>query len=320
MDDERQITSHIVMVRPHCFGPNAETSASNFFQKLPTRSAEDIRAQAVSEFDNMVQTLEGAGVDPIVFEDTDSPLKPDAVFPNNWVSFHADGTVCLYPMESPNRRTERRTGIVESLSQEHDFHVREIIDFSFWEDQGFFLEGTGSMVLDRPHRVAYAALSSRTHMEVLADFSQQAGYEICAFEATDSCGGVIYHTNVMMSIGEKFVVICADAIVDTAKREAVLSKLAASGRDVIEISVSQMEHFAGNIVELGTPSGSSLIVMSRSAHGMMSADQLELLSRYGIVQPIPIETIETVGGGSVRCMIAEVFLPRADTPVMQTSG
>jgi hypothetical protein len=312
MDHEKQITSHIVMVRPHFFGPNAETSASNFFQQPPTGSTEDVRLRAIEEFDGMTRMLDAAGVDLMVFEDTDSPVKPDAVFPNNWVSFHADGTVCLFPMESPNRRAERRPDILESLSEHYGFHVGEIIDFSSWEDRGFFLEGTGSMVLDRPNRVAYAAQSSRTHAEVLADFAQRADYELCVFEAADSAGAAIYHTNVMLSIGEKFAVICADAISDTPKREAVLSRLMATGRDVIEISLPQVESFAGNIIELRAASDTSLIVMSCSAHGMMSADQLGRLGLHGRVLPIPIETIERFGGGSVRCMIAEMFLPRAD--------
>ena len=316
MDDERQITAHIILVRPHFFGPNAETSTSNFFQQTPTGSADDIRTRAVSEFDDMVLALETAGVNPIVFEDTDSPVKPDAVFPNNWASFHADGTVFLYPMESPNRRAERRTDIVESLSAEKDFYIREIIDLSLWEDRGLFLEGTGSMVLDRPHRMAYAALSSRTHMTVLGDFAQHTGYEICAFEAVDSHAGVIYHTNVMMSIGEKFVMICADAIVDVRKREAVLSRLTATSRDVIKISLALMESFAGNIVELGEAPGASVIVMSRSAYDGMSGEQLELLGQHGRILPVSIETIESVGGGSVRCMMAEVFLPRSNPPVV----
>jgi hypothetical protein len=315
MDDESQITAHIVLVRPHFFGPNAETSASNFFQQTPTKSAKDIRTLAVTEFDRLVQALVTAGAKPIVFEDTDSPIKPDAIFPNNWASFHADGTVFLYPMESPGRRAERRTDIVESLSDEKGFRVREIIDLSPSEDRGIFLEGTGSMVLDRPHRVAYAALSSRTHMTALADFAQHASYEICAFEAVDSNGGVIYHTNVMMNIGERFAVICAAAIIDTEKREAVLARLAATGREVIEISVAQMESFAGNILELATASDSSIIVMSQSAHVAMSNRQLESLARYGHILPIPIDTIERVGGGSVRCMMAEIFLPRSSVPV-----
>jgi hypothetical protein len=315
MDEERQITSDILVVRPHFFGANAETSASNFFQQAPAAAPDDIRRRAVSEFNRMVCALEGAGANPIVFEDTDSPVKPDAVFPNNWVSFHADGTVFLYPMEATNRRAERRSDIVEKLSEQYGFHVREIVDLSSGEERGQFLEGTGSLVLDRPHRVAYAALSSRTHMTALADFAQHAGYEICAFEAVDSGGDVVYHTNVMMSVGREFAVICADAIVDASKREAVLATLSAGGREIIEISVAQMEHFGGNILQLDTRSGTPLIVMSESARGEMSKAQLEKLSRYGEILPVSIETIEAVGGGSIRCMIAEVFLPRPETQV-----
>ena len=314
MEQESQTTSHVVLVRPRRFGPNAETAASNVFQRAPVAPVADIRSRAVIEFDDMVAALRSAGVDPIVFEDTESPVKPDAVFPNNWVSFHGDGTVFLYPMEAPSRRAERRADIIESLSEVYAFHVREIVDISASEGGGMFLEGTGSMVLDRVHRVAYSALSSRTHMTVLADFAQQAGYESCAFESMDSSGSVVYHTNVMMGIGDAFAVICAESIIDTRKREAVLAKLAATGRDIITISIAQMENFAGNLVELATASGGSVIVMSQSAHDVMSNAQRESLARYGRVLPVSIETIESVGGGSVRCMMAEVFLPCSRGP------
>jgi hypothetical protein len=307
------------MVRPHSFGFNPETAASNSFQQTSERPGQEIQATAVSEFDRMVQTLEDAGVNVMVFEDTELPIKPDAVFPNNWVSSHADGTVCLYPMESANRRAERRLDIVESLSQDFNFFVREIIDFSSSEAHGLFLEGTGSMVLDRTNRVAYAAQSSRTHMDLLAEFGQKADYDLCIFEAIDSAGDAIYHTNVMMSIGDKFVVVCADSIGEPSTREAVLTRLEATGRDVIEISVPQLAQFAGNIIEVEAAPGSSLIVMSRTAHRAMTAEQLERLGRCGRVLPVQIDTIEQIGGGSVRCMIAEVFLPHADVSTRKES-
>jgi len=314
MDVEHQTTAYVVMIRPHDFGPNTETAASNVFQQAPIHPLQDLRAQALEEFDGLVSALNTAGAHPIVFEDTDSPAKPDAVFPNNWVSFHGDGTVYLYPMEAPGRRAERRTDIIELLSERHAFRVREIVDLSPIENDGSFLEGTGSMVLDRTHHVLYAALSSRTHMDALAEFAQQADYEITAFDATESLGHVVYHTNVMMTIGRRFAVICADAIVDARKREAVLARLAVTGREIIEISIAQMERFAGNLLELATDSGLSAIVMSRSAHEALSDEQLESLTRHGRIVSVPIPTIETIGGGSVRCMMAEVFLPRRNLP------
>lgn len=311
MDAHRQITRHVILIRPLHFGPNAETAGSNFFQHEPKALIADVQARAITEFDGVVEALRASGVNPIVFEDLDSPAKPDAVFPNNWVSFHDDGRVFLYPMEAPIRRAERRGDIIESLSEAHGFQVREVVDLSAWENGGVFLEGTGSLVLDRPNRIAYAALSSRTHMSVLADFAQQADYEVTAFESADSAGHAVYHTNVMMSIGRRFVVICAESITDTNKRDAVLARLGASGREIFEISVGQMEAFAGNLVELETASGDSVIVLSRSAHDIMSNQEREALGSHGRLVPVSIETIESVGGGSVRCMLAEVFLPGA---------
>lgn len=297
------------MIRPCCFGPNDQTAQSNFFQRSSTIPRAEIQVRAVAEFDALVKALADAGVEPIVFQDTDSPLKPDAVFPNNWVSFHADGRVFLYPMEAPTRRAERRMDIIETLSQKHAFRVTDIVDLSTWEERGGFLEGTGSMVLDRVRRIAYAALSSRTHMQVLADFSQRAGYEISAFDAVDAQGRSVYHTNVMMCIGEKFAVICADAIADRQQRADVLAQLTASGREIVEISLAQMERFAGNLIEVAGATGTSVIVLSDAALGVMSKTQLDSLARCGRILSIPIDTIESAGGGSVRCMMAEVFLP-----------
>ncbi len=297
------------MIRPCCFGPNDQTAQSNFFQRSSTIPRAEIQVRAVAEFDALVKALADAGVEPIVFQDTDSPLKPDAVFPNNWVSFHADGRVFLYPMEAPTRRAERRMDIIETLSQKHAFRVTDIVDLSTWEERGGFLEGTGSMVLDRVRRIAYAALSSRTHMQVLADFSQRAGYEISAFDAVDAQGRSVYHTNVMMCIGEEFAVICADAIADRQQRADVLAQLTASGREIVEISLAQMERFAGNLIEVAGATGTSVIVLSDAALGVMSKTQLDSLARCGRILSIPIDTIESAGGGSVRCMMAEVFLP-----------
>ena len=302
---------HVFLVRPCHFGSNPETAGSNAFQQDVSDPAGETQARALVEFDGLVQALRSVGVVAIVFDDTDAPVKPDAVFPNNWVSFHGDGRVYLYPMEATSRRAERRAEIVAALSENHGFHVREIIDLSTAEDDGLFLEGTGSMVLDRVNRVIYAAMSSRTHMSVLADFAQQADYEITAFDAIDSAGRPIYHTNVMMAIGTGFAIICADAITDNLKRKTVLARLAASGREIIEISIRQMENFAGNLLELTNESGASVIVLSRTANAALTADQRNSLARFGQVLPVAIETIEKAGGGSVRCMLAEVFLPHS---------
>lgn len=311
MRNARQTTTYVFLVRPLHFGSNPETAASNAFQKSVPLSPAEIQTQASVEFDAFVKALESAGTVPIVFEDTDAPAKPDAVFPNNWVSFHSDGTVFLYPMEAPSRRAERRLDIVEALAEKYGFHVREIIDLSPAELDGLYLEGTGSMVLDRINRVAYAAISSRTHMSVLADFAQRAGYEIAAFEAASADGRAIYHTNVLMAIGTEFAVICADAITDDEKRSSIIARLKASGREILRISTRQMRSFAGNLLELASGSGEAVIVLSRSAHGVLTPQQRDTLAKFGRILPVPVETIEESGGGSVRCMLAEIFLPRA---------
>jgi hypothetical protein len=305
----------VFLVRPRHFGANPETAGSNAFQKSVTLPAAELQSCACREFDALAQALESAGVVPVVFEDTDVPAKPDAVFPNNWVSFHSDGTVFLYPMEAPSRRAERRLDLVAALTEKYGFHVSEVIDLSAAEDEGRFLEGTGSMVLDRVNRVAYAAMSSRTHMSVLADFAQRAGFEIAAFDAAGADGRAIYHTNVMMAIGTEFVVICADAIVDDDKRSSVLARLAASGRQIVEISIAQMQNFAGNLIELASESGQAVIVLSRSAHAVLTPEQRATLASFGRVLSVPIDTIEDAGGGSVRCMLAEIFLPRSTSAV-----
>jgi hypothetical protein len=300
------------MIRPRAFGPNAQTAASNAFQQRVEGPLNAVREQALREFDALANALRDHGVTPLVFEDTAEPSKPDAVFPNNWVSFHADGRVFLYPLEAPVRRAERRMDIVESLSAEHGFRVRDISDLSELENVGAFLEGTGSMVLDRINRVAYAALSSRTHLEALADFAQRADYEITAFDACDADGQPIYHTNVMMAIGTQFAVVCSESIGDEDKRADVLGRLAATGRAVIEIDLAQMHRFAGNLIELRTADGKFIVVLSQNAYDSLTAAQRERLSTFGRLLPVDVATIECVGGGSVRCMLAEVFLPHAD--------
>lgn len=297
------------MVRPRAFGPNEQTAISNAFQQSADRPLGEIHTRALEEFDAMTITLRDAGVVPIVFEDTDEPFTPDAVFPNNWISCHADGRVFLYPMEAHDRRRERRLDIIEALSTEWGFRVSEIVDLSPLEDGGVYLEGTGSMVLDRINHVIYAALSSRTHMDALAEFAQRADYEITAFEAVDAQGRPVYHTNVMMTLGSKFAVLCAEAIADAGKRADVVDKLTTSGREVVEITIEQMCRFAGNMLELESAVGEPIVALSQSAHASLTAGQLRSISAHARLVPIDVGTLERFGGGSVRCMLAEVFLP-----------
>jgi len=299
------------MVRPAHFGPNTETAVSNTFQQTVNQSSVSFEAAALAEFDAMVCSLRNAGVRLIVIDDTDEPGKPDAVFPNNWITTHANGDVFLFPLEAPGRRTERRMDIIDTLAAEYGFTVGRVVELSVYERQEKFLEGTGSMVLDRLHHVAYAARSSRTHPDLLRVFADEAGYDVCAFDTLDAAGRAIYHTNVMMAIGTQFAVICAATISGSRQRERVIERLTRTGRQVIDISLQQMEAFAGNLLEVQGENGAALIVLSRTAHEALTNEQCAMLQRFGRLLPVAVETIEQVGGGGARCMLAEIFLPVA---------
>jgi hypothetical protein len=304
---ESQCADAVLMVRPACFGANPETADSNRFQHAE-RIAGDA-ALAVREFDGLVRRLADAGVEVIVVEDPPEPAKPDACFPNNWVSFHADGTVVLYPMLAPSRRAERRPEHLAAVERA-GFHVARTIDLSALEARGEFLEGTGSLVLDRVSGIAYACLSPRTTALALAEFCAALGYRAVDFEATGPDGRAVYHTNVLMAMGERFAVLCSESIADTARRSAILGELERSGHEVIEIDVAEMNGFAGNLLALRARGGGALIAMSETAWRSFAPDKRRRLERHGEIVTAPIPTIEWEGGGSVRCMIAEIFLPR----------
>lgn len=306
---ESQSAAEVLMVRPACFGFNPETAASNAFQRSPSAASAGPRAAALAEFDAVVSALRRAGVAVIVAEDTPDPPKPDAVFPNNWVSFHRDGRVVLYPMQAPNRRAERREALIEELARTGGFRISSTLDLSYREAEGKFLEGTGSLVLDRSARIAYACLSPRTDLDVLGEFAQRLDYDPVAFEAFDHRGQLIYHTNVLMAVGSEFAVVCAEAIADPRQRADVLSRLAATGHAIVEITHAQMASFAGNCLELTPPRG-RLVVMSDAAWGSLQDPQREVLERQGAVLRVAIPTIESVGGGGIRCMLAELHLPK----------
>jgi hypothetical protein len=267
-------------------------------------------AAALAEFEALVQALESTGIRVVVFDDTPEPHTPDAIFPNNWVSFHADGTAVLYPMEASNRRTERRRDIIESLADDHGFVVRNVVDLTHHEKDGHFLEGTGSMVLDRTNRIAYACLSSRTHLDALGEFAQRLDYEVLAFDAVDQHGAAIYHTNVLMNVGEKIAVVCDEAIPREQQRKAVLESLAATGHDVLRLTFAQLNAFAGNMLELRSSDGQRVTAMSDQARRALTGDQLAKFAQNGGILSAPIDTIECSAGGSVRCMLAEIHLPR----------
>lgn len=300
-----QSTNHILMIRPVDFKFNEQTAGNNKFQIASTET--NVQTEALKEFDAFVDLLRKNNVDVTVVDDTLEPETPDSIFPNNWVSFHDDGSVYLYPMFSENRRLERRNEILEGL-KDH-FEVNHINDLSFYEQQHAFLEGTGSMVLDRSNKIAYACLSVRTDEEVLNNFCMLTGYEPVAFQAVDGSNFPIYHTNVMMCIGDRFAVICLDSIKDPEEKLKVTISLKGAGKEIIEISLEQMNKFAGNMLQLSNSKNESLLVMSEQAFLSLTAEQIAALEQYSRIIYAPLYTIEKNGGGSARCMLAEIHLP-----------
>ena len=285
------------------------TAESNRFQGKSDVSPDAQNAAAQVEFDGLVTILRNASIDVVVIDDTLDPHTPDSVFPNNWVSFHADGRVVLYPMEAQNRRTERRMDIVEQIDTDLGYQVSEVVDLSGHEQAGHFLEGTGSMVLDRANRVAYACLSSRTQLDPLGDFAQRMDYDVVAFDAVDREGTPIYHTNVLMNIGEEVAVVCDEAISRDEQRAAVMQRLRETGHEIISLSFDQLDAFAGNMLELRSKDGARIVAMSKRAYNSLAKDQIERLQQNGSVVTATIDTIEDSAGGSVRCMLAEIHLP-----------
>ncbi len=302
------------MVRPVAFHANPLTASSNSFMKQDLGLTDEAQQQAaVREFDGLVSVLRSAGVEVIVFDDTSTPGTPDSIFPNNWVSFHEDGTAVLYPMMASNRRTERRMDIIETLSSDFGFRVTDIVDLSGHEQEEKYLESTGSLVLDRRNRIAYACISPRTHIDVLGDFAQRLDYDVVTFDALDGAGAPIYHTNVMMSHGDGFAVICTATLRNERQKSAVLEMLGQHGQEIIEITFEQMGHFAGNMLELESDSGGKVLAMSQRALESLEPEQLERLGSHAKVVAAPIDVIEDSAGGSVRCMLAEIFLPRQES-------
>ena len=305
---EKQSASAVLMIRPANFGANPETAGSNAFQQS-VESGIEVQAKALAEFDALVDALRKAGVVVEVFEDRAEPVTPDAVFPNNWVSFHADGSAWLYPMLALNRRWERRSDILEALKAERGYVLGDVHDLSYSELDGRFLEGTGSLVLDRVNRVAYACLSPRTDARLLQDWGARTGYEVLHFRARDTRGQPIYHTNVMLCIGTGFALGCFDCI-DAADRARVTQRLIDTGHEVVAISPYQMEAFAGNMLELAGRYGGMVVAMSSRAERALNPAQRAALEKHANIVSSPIDTIETCAGGSVRCMLAEIHLPR----------
>jgi hypothetical protein len=306
----RQCAGALLMIRPRHFGYNAQTAITNRFQ---TPATLDVAERAVREFDAFVAALRGEGVTVCVVEDTDQPRKPDAVFPNNWVSFHPDGTVVLYPMHAENRRTERRADVIDAVARDTGFKVRRVLDLTHHEKEQRFLEGTGSLVLDHVARVAYACRSPRTHEAVAREWAREMGYDLELFSAADESGTPIYHTNVILHIGTRVAVVALDAI-DEIDRARIAARLENSGRDLVAIDFAEMHGFAGNMLEVGSwdeyLGDYQILVMSeRARHTLATPKYKRLYASVDAVLAVPVDVIERHGGGSVRCMLAEVFLP-----------
>jgi hypothetical protein len=301
------------MIRPVAFRMNEQTAVNNYYQKvLDNLLPATVNAKAQQEFDAFVTKLQAVGVDVTVVDDTLDPDTPDSIFPNNWISFHQNGDVVLYPMFAENRRAERREDILDLL-EEKGFHIENIVDYTSAEDDGFFLEGTGSLLLDRANGIAYCALSPRADEELFIEFCEDFDMAPVIFNAYQTINNerkLIYHTNVMMCLGSSYAVICADCIDDKQERKMVLEQLKKSGKEVILISEAQVNTFAGNMLELVGANQQKLLVMSAAAQASLTADQIKKLEKHATIVSSSLDTIEACGGGSARCMMAEIFLPK----------
>ncbi len=303
-----QTTNNILLIKPCCFQYNTETESSNLFQQQLVENKEDIIEKAILEFTNFAQQLINNGINVTIIDDTSAPEKPDAVFPNNWISFHENGKIVLYPMLAENRRIERRQEIIDEIGDK--FNIKQIIDLTYFEKEAKFLEGTGSVILDRVNSKAYACLSPRTNKEVLYQFCEEIGYLPIFFYSLDENKNEIYHTNVMKCIGTYFDVVCLSSISDEQDKKNLIYELTKSNREIIDIDYTQVKNFAGNMLELKGSEGNSIIVLSQTAMNCLTSSQIESLKKYGDLLPLNVNTIEKIGGGSVRCMIAEIFLTK----------
>ncbi len=313
MHETRQITDTILMIRPISFRMNEQTAVNNYYQKInEDLPAEALLKNAQNEFDNYVDKLRNVGIDVLVINDTKDTDTPDAIFPNNWVSFHENGTVVLYPMFAKNRRLERREDL-SLILEKQNYSIQKKINYTQYENKNIFLEGTGSLVLDRVNRKAYCAKSPRAEKQLFLTFCKDLGYDPIIFTANQTIDGkrkAIYHTNVMMCLGDQFAVICLDSIDDIKEKEEVIFKLNQTRKEIIEITEDQLNYFTGNMLQVQSKNGQCYIVMSQASYDSLSNSQMVSLEKYGIILASPLDTIETLGGGSARCMMAEIFLPK----------
>ncbi len=305
---ERYKTNKVLMVRPVAFGFNEETAVNNHYQKKGNLSSYEIQEKALFEFDEMVSKLKNIGIDVKILQDTKTPHTPDSIFPNNWFSTHFDNTVILYPMFAKNRRLERREDLYDIFENINEIKT---LDYSQLENEGVFLEGTGSLVLDRKNKKAYCSLSERADERLLNIFCDDMGYkkiDFRSYQTVDTKRKLIYHTNVMMSIAENYAILCADAIDNKEERQKVIDELKANKKEIVYISEKQVENFLGNAIELKNKDGVSILIMSSTAYNILTEKQKNIIEKYSVILPVDVKTIEKYGGGSARCMIAELFI------------
>ncbi len=303
-----QTTSTLVMVSPNHFGFNAQTAGSNIFQHQISASDSDIQQKALLEFNNSVEILKASGINVLILDSRQDVITPDSIFPNNWFSHHSDGRLVVYPMLAPNRRLERQTQNLEELLKSNGARLTETLNLASDENQGHILEGTGSLVLDRENKVAFAMESPRTTKEEFDKWCNLMNYDGIFFHAYDKNGFPIYHTNVTMSIGKEYAVICLDSITDVREREEVQERLASLDKEIIALTRDQIYNYCGNTLQLQSTDNTPKIVMSKTAFNGFNPDQIKSLKKFGEIIELDIPTIETIGGGSARCMLAEVFL------------
>jgi len=305
---KKNITNKILMVRPVSFAFNEQTAINNHYQKSDNKPAQEIQNNALIEFDNMVEKLKKMGIDVKVMQDTNEPHTPDSIFPNNWFSTHYSNTIVLYPMFAENRRLERTDTIYDYFDRVDNLNI---VDYSSLEKENIFLEGTGSLVLDRKNKKAYCSLSERADEKLLNIFCEDAGYKKIAFHSYQTVNEIrkaIYHTNVMMAMGENYAILCADSIDDLKEREKVIRELESDGKEIVYISEYQVEHFLGNAIELINNENVKICVMSATAYSVLTDEQKNIIEKYDVIVPVDVHTIEKYGGGSARCMIAELFI------------
>lgn len=303
-----QVAGTILMIRPAAFGYNAETAANNVFQSQSKLSVKEVQQKAELEFDAFVEMLRKKSIEVIVVQDTAEPIKPDAVFPNNWFCTLQDGTLAVFPMYAPNRRIEKRDDMLQILAEQYE--TRDVEDWSEYEAESLFLEGTGSMIIDHEHKLIYACLSPRTNKAVLEKFAHAHGYRAVTFYSKDENGVEVYHTNVIMHLGETYAIICLESITNEIERITISQLLTATGHEIIPITLKQVHAYAGNMLQVKNTKGKKFTILSKQANKALTKEQKDILKIHTNLLPVDITTIETIGGGSVRCMMAEIFLEK----------